>query len=307
MELILCVDRICEDIEDVLQEERPFYMHVCEDMEEALEVAEGRWILLLDPGALPAADCFRLHVEAHRQMGRSVALLGAVELAVDSRTTPLLRVHSVKQFARRSHGADELHSAARRSASCNTSVPREALEAVDSNEIWRGGLEVALREGRGIKTLHEPALRVYRELELDLETFQSHCFQLGYNHFRLGSIYERPELLCSLVGADPTDEENWMLLRARLERQRDTIRSIWREAVMLDHGPLPLGEARVEMIQGLHGRLQRIGAHAYEVGQAVAATGISRSHVACLEFAYGNEFNRVDNEPDFGNRRLSRV
>ena len=91
-------------------------------------------------------------------------------------------------------------------------------------EIWRGGLETIVEQSLGLKSITEPSMRVYRELNLDLEAFQGHCFLLGYNQFRLGSLYRQPALLPALAGADPEVEDNQLLLRARLERQRDTIR-----------------------------------------------------------------------------------
>jgi glycosyltransferase involved in cell wall biosynthesis/Tfp pilus assembly protein PilF len=273
-EVILCCEIDVAEVEPCLEDGRPFVMEVCEGIESSLKACEGRWVLLLDPGALPAADCFRHHLNAHSQVGRAVAVVGAVELAVDSRTTPLLEVLASTSLLDDPIGLMGCTQPRGGSASCNYSLPREALEGVEPEEIWRGGLEICVQEGLGLKAIHEPAIRVYQEVDLDLETFQAHCFQLGYNHFRLGCYYEQPDLLRSLVGADPADEENWMLLRARLERQRDTIRALWREASMAERAPLPIGERRVEMVQNLHGRLRRIGSHAYEVGQAVAATGI---------------------------------
>ena len=273
--VLLACENSIEDVESVVDTGRPFELDVCEGIETALACSEGRWVLLLDPGALPAADCFRLHLEAHQNMGRAAAIVGAVELAVDSRTTPIIEVLASTSLLDDPMGLMSLTQPRGGSGSCNYSVPREVLESVDSDEIWRGGLQIAVAEGAGLKSIEEPSIRVYRELELDMETFQAHCFQLGYNHFRLGCFYEQPALLRSLVGADPADEENWMLLRARLERQRDTIRALWREASLVERVPLPMGERRIELVQQLHGRLRRIGAHAYEVGQAVAATGIN--------------------------------
>jgi glycosyltransferase involved in cell wall biosynthesis/Tfp pilus assembly protein PilF len=274
-EVILCCDMDVDQVDFALGEGRPFSIELCEGIESAVSACEGRWVLLLDPGALPAADCFRHHLATHLQVGRSVAVVGAVELAVDCRTTPLLEVLASTSLLDDPMGLNASLQPRGGSGSCNYSIPREVLEGVDVEEIWRGGLEIAVEEGLSIRAIHEPAIRVYRELDFNLEGFQAHCFQLGYNHFRLGCFYEQPELLRSLVGADPGEEENWMLLRARLERQRDTIRSLWREASLTERATLPTGERRVEMIEGLHRRLRRIGAHAYEVGQAVAGTGIN--------------------------------
>lgn len=273
-ELILCCEMDVDEVDFALDEGRPFSMELCEGIESAVSACEGRWILLLDSGALPAADCFRHHLDAHLQVGRSVAVVGAVELAVDCRTTPLLEVLASTSLLDDPMGLNTTIQPRGGSGSCNYSIPREVLEGVEPEEIWRGGLEISVEESLSIRSIHEPAIRVYRELDLDLEGFQAHCFQLGFNHFRLGCFYDQPDLLRSLVGADPGQEENWMLLRARLERQRDTIRSLWSEASLTERSPLPTGEHRVEIIQGLHRRLRRIGAHAYEVGQAVAATGI---------------------------------
>jgi glycosyltransferase involved in cell wall biosynthesis/tetratricopeptide (TPR) repeat protein len=274
-EVILCCDMDVDAVDAVLGEGRPFSMVLCDGIDSALGSCEGRWVLLLDPGALPAADCFRNHYQAHLQMGQSVAVVGAVELAVDCRNTPLLEVLASTSLLDDPMGLNASIQPRGGSGSCNYSVPREVLEGIESEEVWRGGLEISVLEGLGIKSIYEPAIRVYREITMDLEAYQSHCFQLGYNHFRLGCFYEQPDLLRSLVGADPAEEENWMLLRARLERQRDTIRSLWREASLVERSPLPSGDRRVEMVQNLHHRLRRIGAHAYEVGQAVAATGIN--------------------------------
>ena len=273
-EVLLVADTMADQVDSSIVEGRPFDLHVCESTTEAMECAEGRWVLLLEPGALPAADCFRLHLDTHQQTGSSIVVVGAVELAVDSRTTPLLEVLASTSLLDDPLGVRSLTQPRGGSGACNISLPIEVLSSLDPDEIWRGDLEAVVRHSTETTVITEPSMRVYREVMHDLESYQRHCFRLGYSQFRLGTLYRQSSLLPALAGADPEVEENWLMLRARLERQRDTIRGLWLEASRVEASLLPSGDHRITALQRLHRASQRIGAHAFEVGQVVAATGV---------------------------------
>ncbi len=274
-ELIIQSSGDIESVRSVASVHRPFNIKIVHDAQAAIDSCSGEIALLLDGPVLLTAATLSGHLGIHGKSGVATAIAGAVEVSPDSRQTVLSAALAESGLLDNPFFGDDNRSQRGGLPTCNFSVPVAALEATGPHALWSGDMEAAVENTFEVPVKFDPRFRAYRELKMDLKGYFEHCLAMGHRHQATGRRFRQMSKLKSIEGRNPYAISTWMSLRGELEAERVDIIEVMKSAKVLASKPLSFCQEEQGHKEQIGGMLSRIGKHAYSLGQAASASGIS--------------------------------
>lgn len=241
----------------------------------ALQYARGRFVLIYNDDALPERDGVRRHLHAQLDAREPEAVLGSFDF---------LPEHQEDPFVELLQGTDLLFGFASMRAgqrygwqcfwTCNLSVPRIALDAVDGFDAafpralvedvelgWR------LEKRLGLRVRYLPEIRSAHDHVVTWEAWLARQERLGHEIWRMYRKHRAPGIVPAFRDEEP-DAAFWLAMRARQETQVDAAERLAVSVRATLRRGVPAGrEDRHKLVAAV----RSVGVHRYERGLVQAA------------------------------------